>query len=36
MRLPFKVRETDPDYTYLWEFTSVRQNVPVDDSLFRR
>jgi hypothetical protein len=36
VRLPFKVRETDPDYTYLWEFTRVRQNVSVDEALFRR
>jgi hypothetical protein len=36
VRLPFKVRETDPDYTYLWEFSSVRHNLPVDASLFTR
>jgi hypothetical protein len=36
VRLPFKFRETDPDYTYLWEFTDVRQNVPVDEAMFRR
>jgi len=35
VRVPFKVRETDPDYTYLWEFTSVRHNVPVDAAEFR-
>lgn len=34
VRLPFKMRETDPDYTYLWEFSSVKQNVPVDAALF--
>ncbi len=36
VRLPFKLRETDPDFTYLWEFTDVRQNVPVDDAAFQR
>ena len=36
VRVPFKVRETDPDYTYLWEFSSIRQNVWVDDRLFRQ
>jgi hypothetical protein len=32
--LPFRMRETDPDFTYTWEFTSVQQNVPVDEALF--
>lgn len=36
VRLPFKLRETDPDYAYLWEFTEVRQNVPVDEAMFQR
>jgi len=35
VRMPFKVRETDPDYTYLWEFSSVRHNVPVDAAAFK-
>jgi hypothetical protein len=35
VRVPFKVRETDPDYTYSWEFSSVRHNVPVDTAVFR-
>jgi hypothetical protein len=35
VRLPFKMRETDPDYTYLWEFSSVKQNVPIDAALFK-
>jgi len=35
VRLPFKFRETDADYTYLWEFTDVRQNMPVDEAVFR-
>ncbi len=35
VRVPFKVRETDPDYTYLWEFSSVRHNVPVDAAMFK-
>ncbi len=36
VRLPFKFRETDADYTYLWEFTEVRHNLPLDETLFRR
>ena len=36
VRLPFKLRETDPDYTNLWEFTEVRQNVPVGEAMFQR
>jgi hypothetical protein len=35
VRLPFKMRETDPDYTYLWEFSSVKQNVAIDAALFK-
>ena len=35
VRVPFKVRETDPDYTYSWEFSSVRHNVPVDAAVFK-
>jgi len=35
VRMPFRVRETDPDYTYLWEFSSVRHNVPVDAAVFK-
>jgi photosynthetic reaction center cytochrome c subunit len=35
VRVPFKIRETDPDYTYLWEFSSVRHNVPMDAALFK-
>ena len=34
VRLPFKVRETEPDCTYLWEFTDVKQNVLLDAALF--
>ena len=36
VRLPFTMRETDPDYTYLWEFTSVKQNVALDEATFAR
>ena len=36
VRLPFRFREVDADYTYSWEFTNVRHGVPVDESLFRR
>ena len=35
VRLPLKIRETDPDFTYLWEFTNVRQNVALDEAMFR-
>ncbi len=36
VRLPFRFREVDADYTYSWEFTSARHGVPVDEALFRR
>jgi len=36
VRLPFRYREVDADYTYSWEFTSARHGVAVDDALFKR
>jgi len=36
VRLPFRYREVDADYTYSWEFTNARHGTTIDETLFRR
>ena len=36
VKVPFRVRRSRPDFSWTYEFTTIEQNVPLDDSVFAK